>query len=242
MWAKLDLQLGPADGRRPGAPEAEGRVGAELRNHRAQPHLPRQHPPSRRKGPSARAQDVRRRQGWLDRQKEPVLELPARQEAQEEDPEQSRSDYSSEPEGQEILVTSKAVESISNMSEVGTSNSDTDMEFIPQLDGPDDVKLTESLTEKKTLEDKTLCPICPENSGYCHCGTCDECLYFATKKGFNIHMMNDHEPNEVFPYFGMIWIKDNFQHIHRNFTYAQDRYHFKKWESFIDEKSSETRV
>ena len=46
MWAKMDLQLGPADGRRPGAPEAEGRVGAELRNHRAQPHLPRQHCPA----------------------------------------------------------------------------------------------------------------------------------------------------------------------------------------------------
>ena len=231
MWDKLDLQLGPDDGRRPGAPEAETRVGAELRNHQANPNLLPQHWPARRKGPPARARDVRRRQEWLDRQKEPVLELPARQEAQEEDPEESRSDCSPEQEVQEILVTSKAVESTSNEIEIETSNSDKDMEFIPQLDGSDDVKLTESPTEKTIFEEKTLCPICPANSGYCHCGTCDECLYFATEKGFNIHMMNDHEPNEVFPYFGMIWIKDNFQHIHRNFTYAQDRYHFKKWES-----------
>ena len=139
-------------------------------------------------------------------------------------------------------MTSKAVESISNKSEVETSNSDTDMEFIPQLDGPDDVKLTESSTEKKTLEDKTLCPICPENSGYCQCDSCDECMYFATEKGYSVHMMNDHEPNEVFQHFGMNWVKNNFQYIHKNFTYAQDRFHFKKWESFIEEKSSENRV
>ena len=85
MWAKLDLQLGPADGRRPGAPEAEMREGAELRNHRARPyHLP-QHRPARRKGPAARARDVRRHQEWLERQQKPVLELPASQAAQEDD-------------------------------------------------------------------------------------------------------------------------------------------------------------
>ena len=66
MWAKLDLQLGPADGRRPGPPEAGVRGGA-------------QPPKVRRKGPAARVRDARRRQEWLDRQKEPALKLPASQ-------------------------------------------------------------------------------------------------------------------------------------------------------------------
>ena len=242
MWAKLDLQLGPADGRRPGPPEAEMREGAELRNHRARPyHLP-QHRPARRKGPAARAQDVRRRQEWLERQQKPVLELPASQAAQEDDPVEIQSDSSPVQEGQEILVSRKAVQNIANEVEVETSKSDPDIELIPQLDGPGDVKLTELSIEKTTLEESALCPICPENSGYCHCGNYDEWIYFATEKGFSMHMMNDHEPNDVFQHFGMEWVKDNFQHIHRNFTYAQNRYHFKKWESCIDEKSSETRI
>ena len=67
-------------------------------------------------------------------------------------------------------------------------------------------------------------------------------MYFATEKGYSVHMMNDHEPDEVFKHFSMNWVKSNFQYIHTNFTYAQDRFHFKKWESFIEEKSSETRV
>ena len=40
MWAKLDLQLGPAGGRRPGPPEAEGRAGGEPQNYQAQPDFP----------------------------------------------------------------------------------------------------------------------------------------------------------------------------------------------------------
>ena len=67
-------------------------------------------------------------------------------------------------------------------------------------------------------------------------------MYFATEKGYSVHMMNDHEPDEVFKHFSMNWVKSNFQYIHTNFTYAQDRFHFKKWESFIEEKSSENRV
>ena len=229
MWAKLDLQLGPADGRRPGPPEAETRVGAELWNHRAHPHLLPQHRPAYWKGPAARARDVRRPQEWLEKQQEPVLELPARQAAQEDDPQIQTDQADSSPvqEDQEIMVTSKAVQITSNELEVGTSNSDPDIDFIPQLVGPGDVKLAELSIEKTTLEEKALCPICLKNSGYCHCGSCDKCIYFATERGFSIHMMNDHEPNEVVQHFGMDWIKDNFQHIHRN---------------FIDEKSKETRI
>ena len=60
MWAKLDLQLGPADGHRPGPPVAGGEVGA--------------HPPQvRRKGPATRARDARRRQEWQERRKETAL-------------------------------------------------------------------------------------------------------------------------------------------------------------------------
>ena len=65
-WAKLDLQLGPADGRRPGPAEAGGRAGTKP-------------PQVRRKGPAARARDTRRRQEWKERRKEPTLELPASQ-------------------------------------------------------------------------------------------------------------------------------------------------------------------
>ena len=99
---------------------------------------------------------------------------------------------------------------------------------ISQLDGQCDSEHEES--EPK----KTLCTLCPENSGNCVCGKCDECEYFATQEGYSIHIMNQHEPTDVLQHYGMDWINKHFKYVKRNFKYAQDRYHFKKWESFVD--------
>ena len=98
---------------------------------------------------------------------------------------------------------------------------------ISQLDGHNDTEVEES------EPNITLCKICPANSGYCLCGKCEECEYFATEKGYNIHIMNDHEPDEVYQHFGMDWINSHFKCVKRNFNYAQDRVHFEKWESFM---------
>ena len=57
---------------------------------------------------------------------------------------------------------------------------------ISQLHGHNDTEVEESETNI------TLCKICPANSGYCLCGKCEYCEYFATEKGYNIHIMNDH--------------------------------------------------
>ena len=141
MWA----QLGPAGGRRPGAPEAGGRGGAEPRNHQAELHPPpppRLLPARRKKGPSARARDLNRRQEWLARQQEPAVELPASQPAQKLDPVESRSN--TEQEVQEfldpatgILSAEESLGEIMNM-----------LDVIPQLDGPAEIKLGESPPEK----------------------------------------------------------------------------------------------
>ena len=71
MWAKLDLQLGPAGGRRPGPPEAGGRAGTGPRNHQEHQHCA-PNPRPRHRGPAARERDVRRRQDWLSKRQELV--------------------------------------------------------------------------------------------------------------------------------------------------------------------------
>ena len=80
MWVKLDLQLGPAGGCRPGAPEAVGRATLEPRIYQAQPdcppHLLRHQPQVRRKGPAAWARDTRRHQERLEKRQEAAIELP----------------------------------------------------------------------------------------------------------------------------------------------------------------------
>ena len=48
------------------------------------------------------------------------------------------------------------------------------------------------------------------------------------------HIMNQHEPTDVFQHYGMSWNIKHFKYVKRNCRYAQDRYHFKKWESFVD--------
>ena len=146
VWAKLDLQLGPADGHRPGLPEAGGSPGAEPVNHQEQlrrdPHL---HPQARRRGPAARARDARRQQDWLQKRLEPAQDLP-----------ESRTDQEQiipEQEDQDILVTS----AVSNTeTEMESSASDKNTDVIPQLDGTAEAVLSEKddplFNEKKETE------------------------------------------------------------------------------------------
>ena len=143
-WAKLDLQLDPADGRRPGPPEAGGRPEAGLWNHQEQPHRA-PHPQARRRGPAARARDARRRQDWLQKRLEPAQDLP-----------ESRTDQEQiipEQEDQDILVTS----AVSNTeTEMESSASDKNTDVIPQLDGTAEAVLSEKddplFNEKKETE------------------------------------------------------------------------------------------
>ena len=99
---------------------------------------------------------------------------------------------------------------------------------ISQLDGQDDCEVNSGGFEKN------LCPLCKESS-YCVDSTCEECEFKATKEGLSCHVMNDHEPKDVFKHYGLVWINDNMKNINRNLDYAQDRYHLQKWESFIAE-------
>ena len=78
---------------------------------------------------------------------------------------------------------------------------------ISQLDGQCDLEHEESETKK------TVCTLCPENSGYCVCGKCDECEYFATQEGYSIHIMNQHEPTDVFQHYGMDCINKHFKYV-----------------------------
>ena len=82
-----------------------------------------------------------------------------------------------------------------------------------------------------------ICPLCPVESDYCKCGSCDECQDFITEHGFNIHMMNDHSPDDILAHFGEDWIKEHTQYIHRNIKNAEDRNHSKMWDIFISENN-----
>ena len=143
MWAKLDLQLGPAASRRPGLPEAGGRAGAKPWNHTE--HPPHHHPQPRRRGPGARARDERRRQDWLAKRQEVALEQPDSRVVQE----QSQPLPRLEQEDQEILVTT-AVANIETELDIVTS--DTNSESIPQLDGPSETADTEQVVVKNEEE------------------------------------------------------------------------------------------
>jgi hypothetical protein len=111
-----------------------------------------------------------------------------------------------------------------------TSNSFKNLHTINQnllAENPDD---SNALSDESV---KNPCPLCPAGD-FCICGTCDECIYILSEKGFNIHIMNDHEPPDVKKHFGMEWIKAHKNHISRNYAdSAQDRYHSKKWDSFV---------
>ena len=136
MWAKLDLQLGPADGHRPGPPVARERAGAKPWNHQEQPsHHP---PPKRRRGPAARARDEQRRQAWLAKKQEEALEQPESPVAQKQsNPEQ---------ETHEILVNTVVT---NTEPELELVISDTNSDSIPQLDGPSEAKDTKQVAVKE---------------------------------------------------------------------------------------------
>ena len=122
-WAKLDLQLGPAAGRRPGPPEAGGRAEAQPWSHQEQPHRPpHHHPQVRRRGPAARARDEHRRQVWLAKRQESAQENEDSQTVQE-------SVSSPQQEDQEIILVSAATKTESEAA------SDKNTDVIPQLDG-----------------------------------------------------------------------------------------------------------
>jgi hypothetical protein len=88
VWARLDIQLGPAAAPRPGAPDVREERGAGPGNHRASPHQQHHHDEPRthqdrhqqrdqpdrrhrgRKRPSARERDARRRQEWLEKRRQ----------------------------------------------------------------------------------------------------------------------------------------------------------------------------
>ena len=116
--SQVDLQLGPADGRRPGPPDAGRRSGAEPWTLQGQPL----HPQARRRGPAARARDACRRQDWLAKRQDKVQEQPEIQTAQEETEPVSRPEL----EDQEIILNSTTSKT---EPEIPASN------VIPQLDG-----------------------------------------------------------------------------------------------------------
>ena len=87
-----------------------------------------------------------------------------------------------------------------------------------------------------------ICPLCPVESDYCKCGSCEECQDFITEHGFNIHMMNDHSPDDILAHFGEDWIKEHTQYIHRNIKNAEDRNHSKMWDIFISENNVVQRI
>ena len=152
VWAKLDLQLGPADSCRPGPPEAVGRVEEQPRNYKERPVHPRippaQQQQARYKAPGVRARDARRRQEWLDRRQSAVLEKPAAQPEQEHvDLEQTRS------------ITRPQKEPAADETE--TKDDDKIPDTIPQLDGPPE----ETLTAPVKVQFK-----------------CEQCRYEATTK------------------------------------------------------------
>ena len=63
---------------------------------------------------------------------------------------------------------------------------------ISQLDGHDVFEENESV--------KSPCPLCPVWV-YCKCEKCEkceECDYIYTEEGLSVHIMNDHEPPDVF--------------------------------------------
>ena len=101
---------------------------------------------------------------------------------------------------------------------------------ISQLDWQYDCEVNSSDSEKNPG------PLCPEERDFCLNKTSEEFKHIATEEGFTQHIMNDHEPKDVFKHFGLVWINDNMKNISRNLEYAQDRYHHQKWESFMSFK------
>ena len=78
--ATLDIQLGSPANPRPGAPEVPGdRPGP---NHGPKHHQKPNHQRPQRRGPSSRACDAARREGWLQKKEERQKEVPAENETE----------------------------------------------------------------------------------------------------------------------------------------------------------------
>ena len=83
--------------------------------------------------------------------------------------------------------------------------------IIPQLDGHSGV------ADQDRDCEWSLCPLC-----------FDEDNYFASEMGLGTHLMNNHEPDDVFHTFGNPWISEQIQYVHRS--------HQQKWENFLAQK------
>ena len=105
-----------------------------------------------------------------------------------------------------------------------------------QIDGHDGFAEDEVLEkvnskDKESKSNSSICPLCPQPSGHCYCANCEEFDFFSTGEGFSIHIMNQHEPPDVYKYYSRARIEDQMQYVNRNYNYAQDRQHSEKWDS-----------
>ena len=88
------------------------------------------------------------------------------------------------------------------------------------------LKILQQKVEEIELENtrsiEKPCPICPDEE-YCHCGMCEECDYMSTEEGLNMHIMNSHNPKEVYDHFGREWIRAH-KHLIRGSLELYNRY------------------
>ena len=82
---------------------------------------------------------------------------------------------------------------------------------IPQLDGQG------GLEDQDRDCEWSLCPLCY-----------DEDNYFASENGLGTHLMNNHEPDDVFHSFGNPWISEQIQCVHRRLQ--------QRWENYLEQK------
>ena len=107
---------------------------------------------------------------------------------------------------------------------------------ISQLDGDDDNELKELKVEHKEV--KNPCPLCKDDgvscTGKCQdpCGICDE-LRSMTEVDILHHIMNEHEPIEVFRHFGREYVMQHRSIIRRRLDYIQEASHSAKWDMII---------
>ena len=94
--------------------------------------------------------------------------------------------------------------------------------IISQLDGQDDCEINSGYSENNPW------PLC-QDCGNCVNRTCENCEFKSTDKGLSHHIMNAHEPKDVFKHFGEVWTNNNIVKHSPHW----DHYHNQKWESFL---------
>ena len=99
---------------------------------------------------------------------------------------------------------------------------------ISQLDGQYDCEVNSSEPEKNP------CPLC-QDCAHCVNRSCPNCEYLSSNEGFSRHIMNNHEPTDVFQHFGEIWTNNNIGKHSEN----MDPYHYKKWKIILSSIRSE---